>query len=79
MQACSYAVADRTHEWSKIPDVRAFDRCCDRSARTRICRDRHSREDASAARSQLCGRGIVRVELQMLQVHGPALCAARPP
>ena len=29
VQACSYAVADRTHGWSKIPDVRAFDRCCD--------------------------------------------------
>ena len=29
MQACSHAVADRTHRWSKIPDVRAFDRCSD--------------------------------------------------
>ena len=29
MQACSHAVADRTHGWSKIPDVRAFDGCRD--------------------------------------------------
>ena len=29
MQACSHTVADRTHRWSKIPDVRAFDGCSD--------------------------------------------------
>jgi hypothetical protein len=25
VQACSHTVADRTHRWSKIPDVRTFD------------------------------------------------------
>jgi hypothetical protein len=29
VQAFSHTAADRTHRWSKIPNVRAFDRCSD--------------------------------------------------
>jgi hypothetical protein len=29
VQAFSHTVTDRTHRWSKIPDVRAFDGCSD--------------------------------------------------
>jgi hypothetical protein len=29
VQAFSHTVADRTHRWSKVPNVRAFDRCSD--------------------------------------------------
>ena len=78
MQAFSHTVADRTYRWSKIPDVCAFDGCSDNKQGQGCVVTGIVAETPVRPEGNYPVGALVRVEVQMLQVHYPALYAGCP-